>query len=219
MKGTLKAFCDGKMISELTECDVDVYGDVLTDEEKTEFTLPSTYDSGGVTMCYIPIDPTAATDNISSNIAQYNATEKFTKTKDMKLILSRYPHLDCDIISSNRFDFADGAFFLKWKYSVVYEPIAIYVNGIKARNITKYREDRTSKPTFTPSYRDDDYQYYVENGNVVVFNKSLLGTILVYYYKTVDAVQIGVEMYRSNYNRDDMSPEIYSYTLLANIQR
>lgn len=218
MKGTLTVYSEGKLVTSVTEYATDTVGTIVGDEGKREFSIPGTYDPSGITVCYVPVYPEATTDYIGSNIAQYNATEKFTKTTDMKISLANHPHIDSDIVSSDLFNFSDGAFYLKWKYSVVYEPIAVYINGIKAVNITKYREDILAKPSFGKSYREDDYQFYVENGNTLVFNKDIAGTILVYYYKFIDTIQTGIEMYRSNYNRDDLSPEIYSYTLLENIQ-
>lgn len=219
VKGTLKAFENDRMIAQLVECDVDVLGNILTDEEKRIFTIPSSYNINDVKVCYVPIDSDAITDYIASNIAQYTTTEKFSQTKDGKIVLSKFPYLDPDILSSRAFDFSDGAFYLRWKYSVVYEPVAIFINGIKAINITDYRKGINTRPQFRKSYREDDYQYYVENGNTVAFNKDLSGTILIYYYHFTDRIREQIEMYRSNYSRDDESPEIYSYTLLANIQR
>ena len=221
VKGTLSLFSYDKLVtSGLLEYDNDTYGSIGSDEDKKLFVISDPdYDSGGLTVCYIPVYSEATTDYIAANIAQYNATEKFLKTVDTKLVLSKYPHLDHSILTSDMFDFSNGMFYLKSKYSVVYEPITVYVNGIKAVNITEYQTDINTIPTFRKSYRDDDYQYYVENGNTLVFNKDVAGSIMVYYYKSVDSIQTGVEMYRSNYSRDDLSPEIYNYTILANIQR
>ena len=219
IKGTLKAFYDDKLISNTSEYDVDTVGNILSDSEKQKFLIPSSYSVDEVKICYMPIDPNDTTDNIASNIAQYNGSEQFRGTTERKVTLSKYPYLDPDIISSQAFDFKDGIFSLKWKYSVTYEPIVVFVNGIKAVNITEYREGIQSKPPFRKSYREDDYQFYVEAGKNLVFNQDITGNIVVYFYELGDRVRERIEMYRSNYSRDDVTPEVYSYTLLANIQR
>ena len=219
IKGTLKGFVGDKIISHLTECDVDTVGNVLTNDEKRRFIIPNSYDVSSVRICYVPIDPTATTSTLASNIASYNETEQFAQTKEGKITLSAYPFNDYDIISSTAWAFRDGVFYLKWKYSVTYEPVVVFVNGAKALNITEYRKGGDTRPQFRKSFRPDDYQFYIENGNTLVFNQDVTGTILVYYYRFTDQVRDQIEMFRSNYGHDDATPEIYNYTILANIQR
>lgn len=219
IKGSLFVFSSEDLVSSVTEYQTDTVGNILSDDQKSVFSIAQSYDEDDITICYIPASPEATTDYLSSNIAQHNYTEKFTKTTNGKVALSKHTYIDSDILTSPLFDFSDGVFYLKWKYSVTYEPVLVYVNGIKATNITEYRSDMSSKPKFRKTYRDEDYQFYVESGNSLVFNKDITGTIIVYYYKFADVIRNGIEMYRSNYSRDDLSPEIYNYTLLSNIQR
>lgn len=216
VKGTLKAFAEGYYVPDVLEYDTDTDIIVLNSEEKSRVLVPS-WTGTSIKLSYIPIDSTIISKYIDSNIAQHNYSERYTKTSDKKVNLSRYPYIDKSIISSPTFDYSGGLFSLKYKYSIVYEPIIVYVNGVKATNITEYRTG--ARPQFRDKRRETDYQFYVEGGNKVIFNEDLIGNIVVYYYVISDSFSTRVKMYRSNYFRDDISPELYNYTILANVQR
>lgn len=217
IKGTLTVFHNEQCITETDEYTVDTVTTVLTNDEKRIFTIPSYYEHNNITVCYIPIDSEESTGSIGTNIAPYTDTENHRETTHKKITLRRFPYIDPDIISSPSFAFHDGVFYLKQKYSITYEPVMIFVNGTKAINITDYQKGMRNTPQFGKSYREDDYRFYLKDGNTVVFNKDITGTIIVYYYQLSDIMREQVEMYRSNYNRDDITPEITSYTILADI--
>jgi hypothetical protein len=214
IKGSLTVMNNGSPITGFTECDILASGDLAT-----RFYIPSSYNPQNITTSYIPVDPDASSSYLSSNIASHTTSEQFTKTDECKLILSKYPFVDKNIVSSNTFDFANGIFYLKNKYSVVYEPIIVFINGIKATNITSYRTSSSIRPTFTKTYREDDYQFFVENGNRLIFNKDVKGSIIVYYYTFTNSFREQIEMYRSNYKRDYITPELNGYSILTNITR
>jgi hypothetical protein len=216
VKGTLKAFEEGYYIPGVTEYETDTPAVVLVGDEKKEILVPSGA-STDIRVSYIPIDKTATSKYINTNIAQFNMTERYTKTQDKKVQLTRYPFIDRSIITSHGFDFSGGIFSLKYKYSIIYEPLVVYVNGVKAINMTEYRTGE--KPKFPDKKRATDYRYYVEAGKTVVFNDDVTGNIVIYYYILSDSFSTRISMFRSNYFRDDVSPELYNYTILANVQR
>jgi len=221
IKGTLKIFNGKYIVSAVDEYPTDDPTDpsvgILSLADKTRFTVSGDFDTWDLTAGYIPIDNTDVSPYINTNIAQHNAVERFTGTQRASITLSRYPYIDAHIIQSDSFASSDGVFSLLYKYSITYEPVVVYVNGIKARNITDYENGGT--PVFSEKIRETDYQYYVRNGNELVFNEELVGNIMVYYYVLSDNLQAKITMMRSNIIRDDLSPEMFNYTLLTNILR
>ena len=218
VKGTIKPYVNGSFTSEFEEYTTDTPTVVQTAEMKrTIYVYVPNIGSDTVTCSYIPLDTVSDSEFAESNVAQFTNTERFTETVDKKLNLSRYVYHDNTIIRSPNFALNRGVFFLKRKYSVVYEPIAVYVNGVKATNVHDYETGGT--PSFKDKVRTTDYQYYFEDGNTLVFNEDLKGSIIVYYYSLSDAFIPMVRLYRSNSFRDDQTPELYNYTILANIQR
>lgn len=219
VKGTLKAYIDGAHTVEVLEYDTDVLGSILTTEQKRTVYIyvpePSTSE---VRVSYIPLDvDDPGSGYVNTNIAQHTNMERFTETVNKKVVLSRYSYHDNTIVRSPTFALNKGVFFLKRKYSVVYEPIVVYINGIKATNVHDYQTG--GAPQFKEKVRATDYQYYFENGDTLVFNEDLKGSIIVYYYTISDAFVPKVRLYRSNTFRDDQTPELYNYTILTNIQR
>lgn len=195
------------------------YNTTDTGDTRREFTLPISYESKSLAVSYIPVDADSASEYIGSNIAAHNKSEQFTSSSESRITLSYYPYIDPHIVSSDEFDMVDGVFYMKRMYSVVYEPVIIYINGIKATNITPYRTSTSSVPTFRKTYRVDDYQYYTENGNTFVFNKDIKGSIMIYYYVFSNKFREQIEMFRSNYKNDYTTPEVTGYTVLTNITR
>ena len=216
VKDTIKVFRDGYYTTGVEEYSTDTDLVILAGDEKKLFMVPSEAGTD-VLVSYIPIDRTVTSKYIDTNIAQFNKTERHTRTTDKKIALERFPFIDRSIVASPHFDFAGGLFSFKYKYSVVYEPMVVYVNGVKAINMTEYRSGK--KPVFQAKKRATDYRYYVEAGNTVVFNEDIIGNIVIYYYVLSDSFSTKVSMYKSNYLKTDISPELYNYTILANVQR
>ena len=221
IKGTLKVFKNGVSIP-FVEYNTDATGTIIPLSDKNIFSITEADGAGwGIFASYVPIESwaTSASARIGSNIAKHNITERYSTTIKSRITLQKYPFIDNDIISSDNWDLASGVFSLKYRYSVTYEPIVVYINWVKAENITAYRTDSGARPTFRTRLRQTDYQFYVDGGNTLVFDTEITGNIVVQYYSFADTIQPVVTMLRSNYNRTDMTPELYNYTIFANIQR
>jgi len=218
VKGTLKVYVDGVYTNEVIEYETDIDGNIATNDMKRVFYVHRPESESVVTCSYIPLDvDDPGSGYVNTNIAQHTEMERFTGTTDKKLRLSRFAFHDNTIVTSPTFAVQNGVFFLKRKYSIVYEPIVVYINGIKATNIHDYETGLT--PEFKPKKRTTDYQYYFEHGDTLVFNEELKGNIIVYYYTLSDSFKTRISLYRSNSFREDQTPELYNYTILANIQR
>lgn len=221
-KGTLKVRRSGYIVNEVVQYDDDELGTVLSmDEKRVLYVAESAMDPDDeISVSYIPI---VETDELSSlvttNIATHNHSERFTGTEENKVSLSRYPYLDRDIVNSDKFGLRDGVFVYLPKFSITYEPVVVYVNGIKAVNVTDYRGNTARPPEFGEIRRQTEYKFYVDQDNNVVFDRPITGNIMVYYYVLSDSLQFRVEMYRSNYYRNDLTPELHDFTALVNLQR
>lgn len=213
IKGTIKV-----MSGEIPVTSVEYSYTSTSGGDMRDIKVPDTYPVSDLSVSYIPVDLNRTSPYLVSNIASHSTSEQFSSTKDKRIKLSNYSYTDSTVISSQSFGLQDGVFYLKNKYSIVYEPAIVFVNGVKAVNVTKYRSGMTV-PTFATCLADGVYQYYIENGNTVIFNSDLKGTIMVYYYVFTSEFREQIEMYKSNYKKDDISPELTGYTILTNVMR
>ena len=92
----------------------------------------------------------------------------------------------------------------------------MHVNGSKAVNLTAYRNTQQG---VLPRGGAGMVTYTVENGNRIVFDRIITGTVVVHYYIMTDVIRSRIHMYRSDYKRNDMTPVLSNYTLLLNVRR
>lgn len=211
VRGSLNVQADGPV--SILGYDDDTTGAIVPLAGKCAFYTSTDYTS--VTVSYIPIEPTCASALVATNIAQPNVRESFQRLTDRALTLSRYPYVEQAIVSSERFDLYDGVFSLRERYSIVYEPFVVYVGGgTKAINRSRYRADQEEVRTLPGTYT-----YTVENGNRIVFENDPPLPVIVQYYAGADSIRARVRMYRSDYTRTDLSPELRDYTLFINARK
>jgi hypothetical protein len=218
IKGSIKVYINDQIEPDVVEYDNDSIGNIISMENK-RIVYVYNPNENQVHISYIPVDITdiGIKGTISTNIATHNNSETFSKTNNARITLSRRIYHDRSIISSVNFLLNDGIFFMKKRYSIFYEPISVNIEGIKAVNITNYHTG--NKPTFSTDVGTAEYQYYVEESDKLIFNKEISKAITVQYYTSVDTVKARIRMYRINNYRDDITPEIYNYTMLLNTQK
>ena len=217
IKGSLKVYINTQIEPDIVEYDTDAIGNIVSMENKRIFYVYNPNEIP-IYISYIPIDVTdiGTKGTISTNISSHNTTESFLNTIDERIKLSRRIYHDRSIISSLNFTLNDGIFFMKKRYSIFYEPIVIDISGVKALNITDYYTG--NKPSFDTGPNAAKYQYYVENSHTIKFNNNISEPITIQYYTSADSLKTRVRMYRINNYRDDLTPEIYNYTILLNVQ-
>ena len=66
------------------------------------------------------------------------------------------------------------------------------------------------------STSNDVYMYYYKNKKLI-FNKEITGNITIQYYSISDSLRFNIQMIRSDYIRDDLTPELYNFTAMANV--
>jgi len=67
--------------------------------------------------------------------------------------------------------------------------------------------------------REDEYMYYLTEDGIIIPNREMSGNISILYYSTNDSLRTGIQMSKSNLYRDDLTPELYDFTILANTKR
>lgn len=217
IKDTLKVRVNGVLLPYLHQYSDDLSYMVYEDYHKRTFYIEAAMlPEGQVEVSYVPIDHSAASQYIGSNVARHNGSERFSALAQQEVELTRYPFVDPSVISVDSWDFSNGIFHLKDMYSVIYEPVIVHVNGSKAVNLTAYRNTQQG---VLPRGGAGMVTYTVENGNRIVFDRIITGTVVVHYYIMTDVIRSRIHMYRSDYKRNDMTPVLSNYTLLLNVRR
>ena len=223
MKSTIKVYEGSVPVKEMIEYRDDIYGNIvpLSDEtvdKKTVYLLSGDY--ADLKAHYVPIGTSYTGMDIQSNIASHNITETFGNIPAKGVKLGRYPYLDMDIVNSESFSVKDGVFTYQPLFSIIYEPLAVYVNGNKAKNITRYRStDPEIDKRLAEISREDEYMYYLTEDGIIIPSKEMTGNITIQYYSLSDSLRAGIQMSKSNLYRDDLTPELYDFTILANVKR
>lgn len=220
-KGTLNLKLLDEPVYVFTEYSTDGTVPLGLDEKNKIYILPSSIPSYTpdtiVYASYVPIDHSASSAYVDTNIARHNMTETVQASAVREVKLRRYSYVDKTIMVSRQFDFCDGIFSLKQRYSVVYEPVVVYVNGVKARNLTEYRKRDEDAPKQNATIGTASYT--VENGNRVVFDREVTGTVIVNYYAFTDSIRTKIRMYRSNARSTYLSPALHDYYVGLNARR
>lgn len=191
-------------------------GSILPNSDKCIFYILAT-EQTPTSITYIPISYTESGSDITSNIAEHNITERFTYIPKEGIELSRVAYIDTDIVNSALFTNNYGVFSYRPLFSIIYEPFVIHVNGIKALNVTRYRNsDPDPVKLMESSTSNDVYMYYYKNKKLI-FNKEITGNITIQYYSISDSLRFNIQMIRSDYIRDDLTPELYNFTAMANV--
>jgi len=218
LPGSLHAFIGNQPIN-INEYDLDSSSSSLND--KTIFDTNGIEYTDKILIAYIPIDPTSELIVSQTNVSAYNYSEVFTGTsEDGTITVPYYPHVDFNIrkiatVPSSEWRQSKGKFVNRYNEEIVYEPIRIIINGKIIENKTDYL---TGEIPFLDVFRpgDANYQYYVFK-NKIVFNTIITGiTISVSFYKQNDRTRLVSKLYRTNRKIDDITPEIYGYSIYIN---
>jgi len=224
VKNSIKIYNDQSPVLDIVEYRDDILGDIvpLTDliieDKHTIYIL-----SGNVTeftSYYIPIRNDYAGLTLTNNIAGTNISDMFTKVPASGIELSRYPYIDMDIVNSTSFDLDNGIFTYNSLSSIIYEPISVTINGTKATNITRYRtSDMEIEKKLKEITREGQYMYYISADGKLIPNTDISGNIVVQYYIMSDSLKVEIQMAKSTLYRDDITPELYDFTILTNTKR
>jgi hypothetical protein len=181
--------------------------------DKTKVTILRQFieNANDIRVHYVPIFHNAL--ELQSNILTHNDIERFNKTKDSRIELTRYPYIDPIIIGSNRWILNKGLFYNKDNFSIAYEPIVVRVDGVKAFNLTDYRNLNTEINT------PEDAITYTVDGSTITFNKNIdSGNIEVQYYFFGNSYFIDIEMFKGDNSKYFITPELASYTTLLAVK-
>ena len=165
-------------------------------------------------LYYIPINREFTSLYTGSTIANHNQSERFAADATATLTLTTPAHIDWTIINADAFMSIGGSFSLRNHFSVTYEPIIIYVDGVKITDTTDYK---AGVGVFTPNLQA--IEFYYDGISKIYFNKPVTGDIIVYSYASYNSLTPFVKLYRSDYTGDDITPVIPDYTLFVMAQR
>ena len=200
----------------------DVSGELVTDNERKEFTvmvevayLTAVGDIATATATYIPIPADAPA---LSTIRPHNTHDEFTLSSESSVTLRLPVYVDPDIVAGT----GDGkefsvtsanVFFLKRDFSVTYEPIIVYANGIKCRDASDYmgsgQKDSSYSPTI-PSFMVDP-----TCRSRIIFDRPITGSVKIDYYSTPVALSGGFMFFHTNPQRESESPSLQWYDVLV----
>lgn len=207
-------------IPDIVQYEVDTYGNILSPAEKSiVYILSGSIPSENELYAnYIPVD--SSSNSIESNISDYNSSENYSHIPKEGVRLNSHPYVDIDVINSELFKGHRGVYSYLPRYSITYEPVTVYVNGIKAINVTRYKEsDPDPEELFTQISRADEYMFYISADNILVPDREIHGNISINYYTLTKDIRLQIDMIKSNTYMDDITPEIFNYTILANVVR
>lgn len=211
MKGTLNVSVDHEPERLIMEYGEDTATAVLNNDARRLFSVRSDRigEVSSTRAHFMPINYATHPENIVSNFAPYTNTEQHYMNMEDSLTLESPVFVDPVIIDSDEFGYHDGVFSYLPFFSVVYEPVLVYVNGIRAHNMTEYGD----RDIYDPGTVRDNVYGYIVSDRQIVFNRQVEGTVMVYYYTWVRSYLVGFSIARVNTFRDDLTPEVTGFTI------
>lgn len=173
---------------------------------------------GGINSAKVSYIPLPDDSSAQSAIKPHNAHEEFILTNSTSISLKNPSYADSKIIreatDGGEFLVTDyNVFYLKRDLRITYEPVIVYVNGIKCYNTTDYTgEGRTlseitgSVPTFSVDPSDH---------RQIVFDRPITGRVTVDYYTIPQTLTGGFVFFHTNPFRESESPYIQWYDVLV----
>lgn len=149
---------------------------------------------------------------LESNILNHNDKERFERSVNQTVKLSRYPYLDVGIVSSGRWALTRGIFYHINNFSLTYEPIIVRVNKRKAFNATKYRQNQEDEV-----FGEDEITYTIKD-NEIVFDREVTN-IEVETYFLGNSFNFDIEMYKGDSSKYFTTPELKDYNILVAVKK
>lgn len=195
---------------------------VCSDEERSQLTLyieTGVYEriqaSTMVRASYIPLGAEGDQAAIST-IRTPNAREIQQIENAQSITLQSPVFVDSAIVravSTGEFGLTEsGVFYLRRGFDVVYEPITIFANGVKCRNVTDFLGTGKS-PSLLPSIPS----FWLDSTNKrrIMFDRPLTGSLRIEYYTVPVSVTGGFMFFHTNPQRESESPWLQWYDVLV----
>ena len=208
---------NGNSVTNITSYGIDISGDI---KNKQRLFINDPFINVGdiIQASYIPINTGYVNQKI--NIRNNNIIENFNgSNQDNTVFINNVPFIDQKIISDQSFwNYSNGIFNLKDNVSIVYEPIKVTIDNFKAINRTEYFTGDNPILETTENIRETEYLVV---GNKIIFNRTIGENelIRVEYYELAGEITIINTLYRIDGTAVEITPELYNYTILANIKK
>ncbi len=219
--GTVKAHA-GDYIITVRDYQPDTSEHLLTNDEKRQVSIGiqkaleiNSIERPNVKVSYTPLSTIPIEESVST-IKPYTRTEEFTLDNEQSVVLSSFPLVDERIVLSaaTNGEFimsSDNIFYLSRFPSVVYDPVSVKVNNVKARNTSSYissSESQAAQSIAIPGFHCDE-----NDRRIIYFDRPIIGTVIVQYYAVEPSILFGIECYHTNFYRDSETPLVKRYEL------